>query len=237
MRLPTFGKPRIISCAELHNRYVGLPRSCLDDVVQLPIDHHVELALQDLRVEGVPLPPNTGFEGELRGHQVKSLNALALHDIGVLAADDRLWQNGRRRRASRPPGTEHPYLGSSPGTAFAVGSASEGVPEHRPEDIGVIGGGRRKPTGIIDVALIQSLVRGGEADDLVANLRPSRCRRMPSSFRVELRVGRQTIKSKIYPRSFRNHRQKGRSPPDHLHAVWAGALSREREDPGCRGRP
>jgi hypothetical protein len=86
MRLPTFGKPRIISCAELHNRYVGLPRSCLDDVVQLPIDHHVELALQDLRVEGVPLPPNTGFEGELRGHQVKSLNALALHDIGVLAA-------------------------------------------------------------------------------------------------------------------------------------------------------
>ena len=50
-----------------------------------------------------------------------------------------------------------------------MGSASEGVPEHRPEDIGVIGGGRRKPTGIIDVALIQSLVRGGEADDLVAN--------------------------------------------------------------------
>ena len=86
VRLPTFGKPRIVSCAELHNRYVGLPRSCLDDVVQLPIDHHVELALQDLRVEGVPLPPNTGFEGELRGHQVKSLNALALHDIGVLAA-------------------------------------------------------------------------------------------------------------------------------------------------------
>ena len=86
MRLPTFGKPRIISCAELHNRYVGLPRGCLDDVVQLLIGHHVELALQDLRVEGVPLPPNTGFEGELRGHQVKSLNALALHDIGVLAA-------------------------------------------------------------------------------------------------------------------------------------------------------
>ena len=28
-----------------------------------------------------------------------------------------------------------------------------------PKDIGVIGGGRRKPTGVIDVALIQSLVR------------------------------------------------------------------------------
>jgi hypothetical protein len=38
-----------------------------------------------------------------------------------------------------------------------------------PKDIGVIGGGRRKPTGIIDVALIQSLVRQGEVSDLVAD--------------------------------------------------------------------
>ena len=30
MRLPTFDKPRIISCAELHPRHVGLPRGCLD---------------------------------------------------------------------------------------------------------------------------------------------------------------------------------------------------------------
>jgi superfamily II DNA or RNA helicase len=38
-----------------------------------------------------------------------------------------------------------------------------------PKDIGVIGGGRRKPTGVIDVALIQSLVRRGEVSDLVAD--------------------------------------------------------------------
>jgi superfamily II DNA or RNA helicase len=37
------------------------------------------------------------------------------------------------------------------------------------KDIGIIGGGRRKPTGIIDVALIQSLVRHGEVSDLVAD--------------------------------------------------------------------
>jgi superfamily II DNA or RNA helicase len=35
-------------------------------------------------------------------------------------------------------------------------------------DIGTIGGGRRKPTGRIDVALIQSLVRKGEVSDAVA---------------------------------------------------------------------
>jgi hypothetical protein len=31
MRLPTFGKPRIISCAEEHPLHIGLPRGCLDE--------------------------------------------------------------------------------------------------------------------------------------------------------------------------------------------------------------
>ena len=31
MRLPTFGKPRIISCAELFPKHVALPRGCLDE--------------------------------------------------------------------------------------------------------------------------------------------------------------------------------------------------------------
>ena len=35
--------------------------------------------------------------------------------------------------------------------------------------IGNIGGGKRKPTGIVDVAVIQSLVNGGEVDDIVAD--------------------------------------------------------------------
>jgi superfamily II DNA or RNA helicase len=38
-----------------------------------------------------------------------------------------------------------------------------------PRDIGVVGGGRRKSTCVIDVALIQSLVRRGEVSDIVAD--------------------------------------------------------------------
>lgn len=37
------------------------------------------------------------------------------------------------------------------------------------KQVGQIGGGKRKPTGFIDVALIQSLCRKGVVDDLVAN--------------------------------------------------------------------
>ena len=39
----------------------------------------------------------------------------------------------------------------------------------RPDEIGRIGGGKRKATGVIDVAVIQSLVRNGEVDDIVAD--------------------------------------------------------------------
>src|SRR6266566_9652045 len=41
---------------------------------------------------------------------------------------------------------------------------------NKPRDaMGMIGGGRRKPNGQVDIALIQSLVRKGEVDDIVGN--------------------------------------------------------------------
>jgi hypothetical protein len=35
MRLPTFGKPRVIACADDFPRYIGLPRGSLDEVREL----------------------------------------------------------------------------------------------------------------------------------------------------------------------------------------------------------
>ena len=41
--------------------------------------------------------------------------------------------------------------------------------------IGRIGGGQRKPTGSLDVAVIQSLVRKGVVEGLRGRIRPSHC--------------------------------------------------------------
>jgi superfamily II DNA or RNA helicase len=38
-----------------------------------------------------------------------------------------------------------------------------------PKEIGQIGGGKRKPTEKIDVAMVQSLVRKGVVNDIVGN--------------------------------------------------------------------
>ncbi len=52
MRFPTFDKPRIISCAELHPRHVGLPRGCLDEAMELIRAHGAEAVVEDLRISG-----------------------------------------------------------------------------------------------------------------------------------------------------------------------------------------
>lgn len=77
MRFPTFGKPRIISYAELHPRHVGLPRGCLDETIELIRAHGAEVAVEDLRTAGAPLPAEVRFRGALYGPQVKAFGGSA----------------------------------------------------------------------------------------------------------------------------------------------------------------
>lgn len=63
MRLPTFGKPRIISCAELFPKHVALPRGCLDDLLALLNETGIAAELRDERQLGQPL--GVKFLGEL----------------------------------------------------------------------------------------------------------------------------------------------------------------------------
>nr|WP_236937883.1 hypothetical protein [Frigidibacter mobilis] len=52
MRLPTFGKPRVVSCAELHPRHIALPRGCFDEAVEVLSEHGAKAELDDQRSEG-----------------------------------------------------------------------------------------------------------------------------------------------------------------------------------------
>ncbi len=84
MRLPTYDKPRIISCAEEHPHHIGLPRGCLPDVQHLLRDLHIAPRIRDERSVGEPL--DVPFQGTLRPEQQVASGALLPHDIGVLAA-------------------------------------------------------------------------------------------------------------------------------------------------------
>ncbi len=49
LRLPTYDKPRVIACAEDYPRHIGLPRGCLDEVVELINAHHIHTNTIDKR--------------------------------------------------------------------------------------------------------------------------------------------------------------------------------------------
>lgn len=166
MRLSTALTPRVVACAEEHSRHVALPRGCVGDLRDLLADHGVGLRLDDQRVLGESLKAR--FHGHLTEAQEQAAKSLLAHDLGVFVA---------------PPGVGKTvvgiYLAAARGRSTLVLvhrkplldqwvaqlSLFLGLP---PKGIGQIGGGKRTPTGRLDVAMLQSLVRDGTIDDVVA---------------------------------------------------------------------
>jgi len=167
MRLPTFGKPRVISCAELFTKHIALPRGCIDATLDLLTGSGIRPELRDERYRGTPLEAR--FLGTLTTEQQAAMNALKLHDIGVLAATTAFGKtvvacNLIAERNSNTLVLVHRQQLLDQWVARLRTFLD--VDANR---IGVIRGGRRRPTGLIDVATVQSLVKKGEVSDLIAN--------------------------------------------------------------------
>jgi superfamily II DNA or RNA helicase len=169
MRFPTFGKPRVISCAELYRRHVGLPRGCLDEAVELIRGEGAEVELNDLRVIGDPLASRVRFQGTLQEPQIEAFEALLPHEHGVLAATTAFGKTVVAAALIAQRGRNALVLVHRRELLTQWVERLRTFLDIDSKDIGVIGAGRRKPTGVIDVALIQSLVRRGEVSDMVAD--------------------------------------------------------------------
>jgi hypothetical protein len=165
MRLSTFGKPRIISCCEDFPKHLGLPRGCLDEGLDLFRSLKVKVKLADERFAGTPL--ELQFHGVLGADQQQAAQALLQHETGVLSASTAF---GKTVVAA------HLIAQRKVNTLVVVHRRQlldqwvEAVSRFlglAPKEIGQIGGGKRKPTERIDVAMVQSLSRKGIVDDIV----------------------------------------------------------------------
>lgn len=167
MRLPTFGKPRIISCAELLAKHIGLPRGCLDAAVDLLSAQGIAVAVRDERSAGTAI--NVDFLGQLTTEQEAAARALLAHDCGVLAATTAFGKTVVAAHMIAARGVNTLVLVHRQQLLEQWVARLTAFLSVAPTDIGVVRGGKKKPTGIIDVAVMQSLVRQGEVSDLVAN--------------------------------------------------------------------
>jgi len=84
MRLSTYNIPRIISCSEMTDDYLVLPRGCEDAVCDILTQHNVKIKISDKTNHGRSI--NVMFRGGLREEQQKAMEAFAGHNIGTLSA-------------------------------------------------------------------------------------------------------------------------------------------------------
>jgi hypothetical protein len=84
MRLSTYGKPRIICCAEEFSEFLALPRGTLEELVGLLNSLRISVDISDGRLYGNKL--RMQFYGELNEPQAKAAQALFDQDTGVLVA-------------------------------------------------------------------------------------------------------------------------------------------------------
>ena len=182
MRLSTFNKPRVISCSDETEKYLCLPRGLEDEVGEILKDNAVEVKCKDETNEGRKI--DVVFKGELRGEQQQAADALLTHNNGILSATTAFGKTvvGARLIADRKVNTlilvhrtnllaqwierlnEFLTVNEVP----IVELTPKGR-KRKKNIIGQIGGGKNNPSGIIDVAVMQSLVSGDEVKELVRN--------------------------------------------------------------------
>lgn len=167
MRMSVWDKPRVIGKAENYPQHIALPRGCLDAALNLLRDNGIACDLRDERFGGEPI--DMSFVGTLRLDQEAAVAGMLHHDAGVLCAPTAFGKTVTAaamiaRRGINTLVLVHrtELLKQWQERLQSFLGVGKGV-------VGTIGGGKAKPTGKIDVAVMQSVSRQGEVNSLVEN--------------------------------------------------------------------
>lgn len=183
MRLTTYDKPRIISTVEDTPDYLGIPRGAKSALCDMLDTAKVCYHIEDKTNNGTPVAVT--FAGDLRTEQAEAARELLKHSDGVLAATTAFGKTviGAYVIAERKVNTlilVHTQALLSQWKksletflAFEQPKAEEtqGQRGRKRECsiVGMLGGGKDTLEGIVDVAIMQSLLKEGEVKELVRN--------------------------------------------------------------------
>ena len=179
MHLPTYGHPRIISCADETNDYICLPRECREDLTQALVEVGVHYRITDKTSAGKRI--NVSFKGELRGEQSIALERLLRHETGILSGTTAFGKTvvALKLIAERKVNTlilvdrvsllsqwekrilEFLDIDETHSDPIEAVAKKRGRKKKTCE-VGQLGAGRNTLSGIVDIALMQSLSRKGE---------------------------------------------------------------------------
>lgn len=180
MRLPIYNKPRIICAAEERDGFLALPRCCETALVELLENADAVYEVEDRTYAGNPIRAN--FRGTLRQEQIPAAEALLEHENGVLSATTAFGKTiiaayliGQRKVNTLILVHTQALLNQWKHSLTEFLEIDETLPElpkkrgRRKERslVGQLGGAKRNLSGIVDIAIIQSLIADNEVKDLV----------------------------------------------------------------------
>ncbi len=182
MRMPIYDKPRIICCAELDETYLQLPRGCEEALTELLDAAGANYRFEDHTNSGEEIP--VSFNGTLREEQAIAAEALLANNIGVLSATTAFGKTvvatyliGHRRTNTLILVHTQALL-TQWKKSLETFLYYDLTPPEKPKGrgrraawspVGTLGAGKDSLHGIVDVAIIQSVLSDGEAKDLVKN--------------------------------------------------------------------
>ncbi len=177
MRLPVKNVPMIISCAQEDRSFLALPRGCSDALIGLLNEYNVPYSLEDRRTEGRPI--DTVFTGTLHPEQEPAAEALLREETGVLSAATAFGKTvigayliGQRKVNTLILVNSTALLAQWREALERFLTIHEALPKEPKRRgrkkvrrlIGQLGGGKDTRSGIIDIALMQSLFEGDERE-------------------------------------------------------------------------
>jgi len=182
MRLPIYNKPRVVCTAEERDGYLALPRGCEQSLINLLNESNAEYSILDKTNSGKYI--DVQFKGVLRAEQQPAAEALLMYDIGVLSAATAFGKTviaanliGQRKVNTLVLVHTQALLNQWKTSLAEFLEIDEKLPElpkkrGRKKErsvIGQLGGAKNTVSGIVDIAIIQSMISGDEVKELVKN--------------------------------------------------------------------
>lgn len=184
MRLPVTRLPRIISCSDETEAYLCLPRGCETELKEILTKLDVKVHILDETNCGKKI--DVDFIGHLRDEQPLAVERLLKHDNGILCGTTAFGKTVAAIKliAERKVNTliivDKVNLviqwRNKLGEFLAINETlpekdcgKKGGRKKSKSIVGQLGAGKNNLTGVVDIAIMQSLNRKGEVKDCVKN--------------------------------------------------------------------
>ena len=169
LRMPIFYKttPRIISCFEEDDRFLILPRGCMEKIKDVCEKSNVKLIIKDKREQGTKV--DYKFNGKLNRKQEKAMNDLMSHETGVLCATTGFGKTVIGAKIISELKTNTLVIVNRNNLLDQWKERLSYFLDINKKEIGQCGASKENLNGKLDVASFQSLFKKDNLEELVKN--------------------------------------------------------------------